>query len=76
MSKLVALEPEPLGDTVTPMLKDVLAKAEAGEISSLGLAIVYRDGCVGQMWTDAANFGLLLGAAHRLAAQINAEMDE
>lgn len=76
MAELIEIEPEPLGADVIPALEGALAKAKAGEISSLGIAIVYRSGESGQIWSKASTAAALLGSIHRLAHKFQQEMDE
>jgi hypothetical protein len=75
MAELVALEPEPLSDLVVPALERALEMARAGEISSLGIAIVLRDGRTDAIWSNPPSFGMLLGAVSRLGHKLNLEVD-
>lgn len=66
MIKLRAIDAEPLGDDVIATLEEALAKAKAGDLSSVGLVVVYRDGTTGRAWSKAPSVTLLAGAAARL----------
>jgi hypothetical protein len=63
---LKVINAEPLGRDIIAKLEDALAKARAGELSSIGLAVVYRDGSTGTGWSDAPSIGLLIAATTRL----------
>ena len=76
MADLHAIEPEPLGDAVIQMLEKALEMARNGEISSAGIAMVLRDGCTHQLWSEAPSVGLLMGSVGRLHHKLNLELDE
>lgn len=73
---LTALTPEPLGGNVIGTLDRALEMAEKGEVSSVAVAIVLRDGRCQALWSDAPSTGTLLGSISRLAHKINLEIDE
>lgn len=75
MPDLTVIEPEPLGADVIETLEYVMAKARNGEISSVALAYVYRDGRAGRTWSQAPCFAALLGAIARLAHCLNLDKD-
>lgn len=75
MADLHAIEPETVDPGVVALLEVALAQARDGEIASIGLAIVYRDGVAGAKWTTGGSFMRILGAVHRLAHKLNLEMD-
>lgn len=76
MADLIPLEPEPLGEGLMPLLEHLMEAAKAGEISSLGVGIVYRDGRIGAKWSFAPSRAALLGAVGRLEHKLNLEADE
>lgn len=66
---------EPLGVDVVGKLEEVLDAAKRGEISSVAIACVYRDGMTGSTWSTVPTFSMLIGALrcleHRLLRQWN-----
>lgn len=60
------IEPEPVGASVVDTLREIADDAEQGNISSIAVAIVYRDGTVGTAWSEVPSMALLVGAASRL----------
>lgn len=73
---LHAIDAEPGDDSIFPLLTRVLEMADAGEISSLGVCIVHRDGSTQQLWSCPPNVATLLGSVHRLAHKLNLELDD
>jgi hypothetical protein len=76
MPDLRVIEAEPPGALVIERLKEALEAAEAGQISSIGIAVVNRDGSVNASWSDAPSYPMLLGAVHRLAHKIDMHLDD
>lgn len=76
MAELTVLEPEPVGEGIVETLEEVLERAKAGEVSSVAIAYVLRDGAVCSTWSAPPCFGTLLGAVHRLAHRMNLTKDE
>jgi hypothetical protein len=76
MAELVVIEPEDEGEGLEAMLDRLLGRVRAGEISSIAVAYVGRDGRAGSMWSEAPSFAAQLGAVHRLAHQLQLERDE
>jgi len=74
-AELVTLEPEPLDPDVEALVEDLAAKVAEGRVAALAVAVVYRDGTVGQMNTDSGSFVRLLGAVNRLAYVLNQGME-
>lgn len=64
--KLRVIDAEPLGEDVVQKLEEALVEARAGKLSSVAVAVVYRDGCTGTSWSNPPSIGLLLAAATRL----------
>lgn len=76
MTKLSVIEAEAVSPDLVETLEEALAKAKAGELSSVALAVVYRDGCINWAWSTPPSFGLLLGAVNRLAHKLNVSKDD
>lgn len=70
MAEIVPLSPIP-DASVIESLESVLEQARAGTVSSVAIAIVYRDGKTGQHWSTAPLAGLLAGAIARLGFRYN-----
>jgi hypothetical protein len=62
MGDLRVIEAEPIGEDVITTLREVLAKAETGELSSVAITVVYRNGCTGSAWSARPSAGLQLGS--------------
>lgn len=74
---LSVIEPEPAGASVIDTLRDIIEDAEAGKVSSVAIAIAYRDGTVGTAWSEVPSMGLLIGATARLQWRlIQAQVEE
>jgi hypothetical protein len=73
---LTVIEPEPAGASVIDTLREAIDDADKGSISSVGLAIVYRDGTVGTAWSEVPSMALLIGAAARLQWRLIQEQDD
>ena len=73
---LRVIEAEPQGKAIIERLEWALAQAKDGNLSSVALAVVYRDGTIDHHWSDAPNSSLLIGACARLQAAIIREIDE
>jgi hypothetical protein len=67
---LHVLEPEPVGDDVVVKLLEALKEAQAGKLSAVGIAVVYRDGSTGSSWSTVPSLGTLLGSATLLQARL------
>lgn len=76
MSKLHALDPEPAAANVIETLEEALEMARNGELSSVAIALVYRDGCSGAIWSFLHSRVAALGSISRLAHKINLEADQ
>jgi hypothetical protein len=75
-ARLLTIDPEP------PVPADVIGKltaicewVEHDKVSSLGIAVVHRDGSVSTTWSTPCALVTLLGAVERLKHRLNAEMD-
>lgn len=76
MTTLRVLEPESPAANVIETLEEALAAARAGELSSVAIALVYRDGSAGALWSDLPSRVAALGSVSRLAHKINLEADD
>lgn len=73
---LVAIEPEPLGKSVIEVLQDTIGEARKGEISSVVVSVVYRDGTAGWFWSDLPNRISALGAVTRTQWALAQQIEE
>jgi hypothetical protein len=64
MADVRVLDAEPC-DTVKK-LEEALEKAKAGQLSSVAIAVVYRDGTCGRSWSTAPNLSCIIGSIARL----------
>ena len=71
MAELRVLTAEPQGESIVTLLENLLEMARAGELSSLAVAGVYRDGCVLAEWSDVLSLPILIGAAARLEHRLH-----
>jgi len=67
---------EPLGKDVIDTLEYVLEKARTGKISSVAVAVVYRDGSTSNTWSAAPSASTLVGAVTRLQGRLLRTYDE
>jgi hypothetical protein len=63
---LLVIDSEPQGADIIERLKEALEEAEAGNLSSVAISCVYRDGTTQSVWSDAPSMGLLIAAVTRL----------
>lgn len=64
--KLTVLEAEPLGAGIIERLERALEMAKRGELSSIAIALVYRDGCAGSVYSEPPSMTALIGSIARL----------
>jgi hypothetical protein len=76
MADLHPIEPEIVDEGIVDLLEDVLAAAREGEIASVAVAIVHRDGVAGARWSTRGSFVRILGAVDRLRHKLNLDMDD
>lgn len=76
MPDLHVIEPEGVSPDLITTLESVLERAREGDLSSVAIAYVYRDGTIGRTWSTPPCFGALLGAVSRLAHRMNVTKDE
>jgi len=74
MSNVVEIKTRPAEviASVIERLEEALEKARAGDVVTVGIATVHRDGSIGCSWSETDDFGRLLGAVCRLEYRINA----
>lgn len=65
-AELRKIDAEPLGTQVVERLEETMAAAKRGELSSVAIAVVYRDGSTGTCWSEAPSIGLLIASTTRL----------
>lgn len=65
--KLTVIDPDPVGPDVVERIREILAKAEAGEISCVAFAAIERDGTSFTTWSSTPKLMSILGAVHHLA---------
>lgn len=75
MTEVRVLDAAPPNPGVVEALEDILARAKAGDLSSVAIAVVYRDGSTGDAWSEPASIGTLIGAVtilqHRLCGTLD-----
>lgn len=75
MADLEVITAEPPGKGVIEILRETLSQAEKGDISSVAVAVVYRDGNTSSGWSKVPSFSTLIGAIARLQAKLIREVD-
>lgn len=65
-AQLRVINAEPPNADVIEKLEDALRFARDGRISSVAIALVYRDGTSGQCWSAAPSLSCLIGAVERM----------
>lgn len=75
-SNLRLLTAEPLGASVIERLNEAMERAKRGEISSIAIALVNRDGSSESCWSDVPSYGLLIGAVARMQYRLMVKGDE
>lgn len=75
-AQLTAIDAEPLGGEIIERLEEALEKARAGELSSVAVCVVYRDGSTGNSWSTAPSLALLIASAARLQHRLHLAADD
>jgi len=75
MADFEVITAEPPGKDVIDLLQETLAQAERDEISSVAVAVVYRDGNTSSGWSKVPSFSALIGAIARMQAKLIREVD-
>lgn len=76
MADLVAIDPEPLGEGIPETMAWAQKKIDAGQVSSIAIVIVDREGKAWRNWSALPNRATMLGAIARLAHRLNLWVDE
>ena len=76
MPRLTVIDPEPPAPDLIATLERALEQARAGDLSSVALAFVHRDGAVSAEWSTLPSRPAMLGSISRLAHRINLDADE
>lgn len=72
---LSVLEAEDPGRGVIERLEEALEQAREGKVSSVAIALVYRNGSTNTAWSHPPNMMLLAGAVHHLGWRLHAKLD-
>jgi hypothetical protein len=75
MPELRVLDAEPPGQAVVKVLKEALTRARKGEISSVAVAMVERDGTADWEWSHVPNNSTLIGSIERMKADLIRDAD-
>jgi hypothetical protein len=75
MPDLRAIDAEPPGQAVIRVLKDALDRARKGELSSVAVAMVERDGSADWNWSYVPNSSTLIGSIERMKTDLIRETD-
>jgi hypothetical protein len=67
--RVLDAEPAPSPDIIE-RLTEVCKEVEDDKVSSVAVAVVYRDGTTGKSWSTAPSLSLLIGAVERLKAAL------
>lgn len=73
--ELRVLDAEPVGENVVATLKRALKRARAGDLSSVAIAAVKRDGSPYWVRSDAPNHSTLIGVIERMKAEMIRDND-
>jgi hypothetical protein len=65
-AELRVLDAEPPASDTVAKLEEALERARSGQLSSVAIAVVYRDGTCGQCWSQAPSLSCLIGAVTRM----------
>ncbi len=69
----VVLDAEPPGIGIIELLQELTAQAKAGELSSIAVAIVFRDGSADQRWSFAPSGAAQIGSAAMLVHRLSSD---
>lgn len=65
-AELRAIDPEPPAEGAEEMLEDMLERVRAGEVSSIAIVYVNRQGGSSWGWSKIPSFATLIGATHTM----------
>lgn len=75
MADLIPIDAEPASADVIDTLKRALTLAEAGELSSVCVCYVYRDGSTGHRRSGLPSYSAMLGSLARMMHKLNLDLD-
>lgn len=70
MPSFSVLDAEPVGESVVKLLENIMLRAQKGELSSVAIAVVERDGTADWDWSQAPNTSTLIGSVERMKADL------
>jgi hypothetical protein len=74
MADLREITSEPPAENIVPLLEQIIKRAKAGELSSVAVAMVTREGATGQEWSRLPSVGAMIGSVatlqHRLIERL------
>lgn len=70
MLDLTVIESEPAGAGIVEYLETLLEQAQAGALSSIAVAKVYRDGTTGSGWSELPSLATMIGAVTILQSKL------
>lgn len=62
MTDVTVIPCEPAGSDILELLDDLISRAIRGELSSIAVATVDREGVTASAWSEAPSFGTLIGS--------------
>lgn len=68
----ISVEPA-ISPTVATKLAELGELVKDDKLSSVAIALVYRDGCTGSVWSSTLNMGLLIASVTRLQHRLLSE---
>lgn len=69
-AKLHVIDSAPPCEDTVRVLEEMLERAKVGDLSSVAVATVHRDGSVGSIWSEVHNLGCMAGAIARMQYRI------
>lgn len=70
MADLHAIDPIDKSEDVIATLERALEKAREGDVASVAVCFVYRDGSTGQLWSFQRVVAMMIGCAQILIAKL------
>lgn len=64
------IDAEPLADNIVEKLTELLDVARDGQLSSIAVAVVYRDGTTGRSWSKIPSRSALVGSVAMLQHEL------
>jgi len=75
-AKIIPLDAEPPSKGIGPVIEWLAEKHAKGELSSILVTVVYRDGCSGFQHSELLSFSAMVGAIERAKYAILKEADD